>query len=101
MLEDREQEHIDRDEVQAQTMRAARGFPNPAEVLLDQEEIIDSYNAGIAAMRPAPVKPTLDEALQSGLLHGVTDQPRPDWRARNAWIESGMKGIDPWAPKGR
>jgi len=96
MLEDREQEHIDRDEAQAQTMRAARGFPNPAEVLLDQEEIIDSYNAGRAAMRPAPVKPTLDEALQSA---PVPAPSRPDWRARNAWIEGGCVGVDPWAPQ--
>ena len=79
-------------------MRAARGFPNPTEILLDQEEIIDRYNEGRAAMRPAPVKPTLDEALQSAPAPAPS---RPDWRARNAWIESGMKGIDPWAPKGR
>jgi len=40
-------------------------------------------------------KPTLDEVL----AERAPVAARPDFRARNAWIEGGCVGPDPWAPK--
>jgi len=47
------------------------------------------------------LKPVPPVSCETFINQQTTPAPRPDWRVRNAWIEGGMIGPDPWAARPR